>query len=238
MDITTQCGNVKGAVDAVTGKDEEMNSVALVELKVRRLTAEVENDMVALCCALDQKWEKYSIPRLKAPWTHGILVMLCQVSCSRSFPGRDLCRVLVWKRGSPPSLPVAKAKPQAKATAQPKALAAVAVPQQDLVEQNFKATMTAMQNHQGVALREDWVLLKEFLRLLNLPRGQATRDYLTGGSWWRLGAGKGRRLVEGTDWKYIKGKHGGGRGKGHPHVKKGVLKDILTKYYRYRQVWT
>ena len=111
MDITTQCGNVKGAVDAVTGKDEEMNSVALVELKVRRLTAEVENDMVALCCALDQKWEKYSIPRLKAPWTHGILVMLCQVSCSRSFPGRDLCRVLVWKRGSPPSLPVAKAKP-------------------------------------------------------------------------------------------------------------------------------
>ena len=55
-----------------------------------------------MCSYQDQMWTRYSIPRLQAPWTHGILVVFWQVSCSRSYRDRDQCRVVVWSKGSPP----------------------------------------------------------------------------------------------------------------------------------------
>ena len=186
------------------------------------------------------------MPRLKAAWTHGVLVILDQISCTRTSVVGDGCRVCIWPKGAPPAEVVARAKPHAKTQAttqdkpkaQPKAQAApAAVSQQVLVEQKFKTVMAAMKSQEGrVVVRGDWVLLKELLRLLKLPSNQTTRDYLTGGTCWRLGPGRGVCLAEGTDWKHISGESGGGRGKGHPHVKSGVLEDVSGKYFRHRRV--
>ena len=78
--------------------------------------------------------------------------------------------------------------------------------------------------------------VKDFLRILDLPSQQTTRDYLTGPTSWRLGTGRGKLPALNTDWAYKHGKRGGGRGKGHPHVKACVLKEVLSKYYRNRWV--
>ena len=238
VDMTTACGNHKGAVDGLADKNDAMDCLALVEVKVRHLSSQME-DVGSLCNFLDQRWTKYKIPRLKVPWTHGILVVHYQASCSRVSVGRDSCHVHLWKRGAPPAIrvqvptaPVAKAKPQAKPAA--KAIAAPAVLEQSF-DQKFRTVMKISKDR-GAVVHGDWVLLKEFLRILDLPLGQTTRDYLTGSTSWRLGNGSGRPLQLNRDWDFKHGKRGGGRGKGHPHVKAGVLKDIMAKYYRNRKL--
>ena len=127
---------------------------------------------------------------------------------------------------------MAKAKPQPKAKARSQTAPEVS-PQ--AFEQTFAEVVAALKKA-DVVVQGDWALLKEFLKILGLPRRQTLRDYLTGPSSWRLGSGKGKLLKPNTDWAYKHGKRGGGRGKGHPHVKIGTLKEVLRKYYRNRQL--
>ena len=47
---------------------------------------------------------------------------------------------------------------------------------------------------------------------------------------------KGDPMTLNADWGFKHGKRGGGRGKGVPHVKKSVLKDVMAKYYRNRKL--
>ena len=123
----------------------------------------------------------------------------------------------------------AKAKPQAKAKAQAKA---ALVASEQTLDEKFGMMMTALKN-KG-AMVQDWVLLREFLRILDLPSHHTTRDYLTGNSSWRVGNCRGNLLKLGTDWCYKPGKRGVGQGYGHPHVKTRIIKDVLSKYYRNR----
>lgn len=232
LDMKTTCGNHKGAVDGLADKDGEMASLALVELKVRRSTMPSLNaEVVSLCSALDQRWTRYKIPRLQAPWTHGILVLLCQVSCSRAFPDRDVCHVVVWGRGSPPTGPAnpPRGGPRAKAKALPVPPVAI---QQVAPEQKFDRLLRKLEE-QGAVEEGQWVMLKSFLTKLQLP-SQQTKRYLQGATAWKLGSGRGRQLVLNSDWCFRKGHRGGGRGEGHPHVKASVLKQVFCKLYSNR----
>ena len=123
VDLTTTSGLHKGAVDALADKDDAVSALALVELKVRRLVGQdgLENEAMSLCSSLDQKWAAHVVPRLKAAWARGVVVMLCQSSPCKLFLGRNVCRVVVWSRGSPLTLAAPNARAQAKAAPQPKA---------------------------------------------------------------------------------------------------------------------
>ena len=150
---------------------------------------------------------------------------------------RDQCRVVVWRRGAPPIAPQPKAMPQpkAKVAPQPKAKAA---PQLVLHTMTLTEKFNAILKHlkkKGAVLDGDLVVLKDFLKVFRLANHHTLR-YLKGRSCWKLGEGRGKNLVEHTDWDYKSGRRGGGQGQGHPHVKAGVLKDIVGKYYNNRQI--
>ena len=180
LDMTTPTGIVKGAVDGLADKFQDVSSLGLVELKVRNITAQhrMDAEAASLCSELDVSWEKYRISRLKAPWTHGILVMLCQRSVSKYFGFLDQCRVVVWKRGAPPSAPAAprpQAAPRPKAEPRPKA-APKAAPQPRAAPQLVRASLSARWESLLQDLRKTGdvsggdVLLKAFLKIYRSPK--------------------------------------------------------------------
>ena len=105
-DLKTAGGHWKGAVDAVADNMQDNGFLGLIEIKVRRRkeAGALEADASALAIELDEKWSKYTVPQLKTPWTHGILITMYQVSPTRSY-STDFCRCLVWPRGAPPKQP-------------------------------------------------------------------------------------------------------------------------------------
>ena len=249
IDLVTPSGIVKGAVDGVADQSKDVTSLGLVELKVRALSSQhaLDTEAAALCSTLDGFWSMHRPARLKTPWTHGILVVLCQRSTSRYFTNLDQCRVVEWKRGGPPDAPAARRPlpvPQPKAAPRPRAAPPprAAQPPRAAAPQLVRSSPAARWDALLKDLRKtgdvsgDDVLLTAFLRRLQLPRHHTGR-YLEGPSRWKLGDGRGRSLLKNTDWSYKPGRRGGGRrGQGHPHVKAGVLKDILGKYYANKQI--
>ena len=73
-----------------------------------------------------------------------------------------------------------------------------------------------------------WIQLSKFLEKVKLPSGQSTR-YVNGKTsrTWKV---RGKPPVLKKDWDYIKGGHGGGQGKGLPHVKVSFLKAVFQEY--------
>lgn len=245
VDLRTSGGKHTGSVDGVADRNGDLlSSMALVELKVRKAqAADVQaGEEASMCSGLDQRWTRFVIPRLRAPWTHGILVVCWQVSCSRAFVERDQCRVVVWSRGSPPQASLAtRAAPKATAKAMAAAprvqVRAPLAPAASLADK-FSALVRSLQREGAVQQQEgeEWLALPNFLTKLGLPKKQVKRDYLEGGTCWKLGDGRGRKLAKHRDWKSIQGKRGGGRGAGLAHVRKEVLKAVYTKYYGNRQL--
>ena len=78
--------------------------------------------------------------------------------------------------------------------------------------------------------------ISDFVYKLGLPKGQIRRDYLEGGSCWKLGAGRGRKLNNPQDWRNLHGKRGGGQGTGKPHVRVGVMKELFQKCHSNRHL--
>ena len=105
--------------------------------------------------------------------------------------------------------PVPSSFAQSQAKAKPKATPVVS---EQSLHQKFSTVMTALKNR-GAAVQGNWVLLKDFLRILDLPSQQTTRDYLAGPTSWRLGAGRGKLPALNTDWAYKHGKRGGAEAK-------------------------
>ena len=64
VDLRTASGRPKGAIDGTADKYDDLESLALVEVKVRSLSAPPQQ-VVTLCNTLDQRWSNYEIPRLK-----------------------------------------------------------------------------------------------------------------------------------------------------------------------------
>jgi hypothetical protein len=232
LDLCQSSGRTVGAVDGAADRRESMADLAFIELKTRKLRQDSARaqEEAALCSALDQRWTRHSVPRLSgSTWTHGIAIVFWQASYCRSCQGRDVCNVVQWSRGNPPRVPAGlAAAPKAAAKATPKA-APKAVP---------KAAPRAVAGGGGAALEQrvgelvrrlkargaverpnansdsEWCQLPLFLHELELPVGQAKRDYLTGKKGWRLepqaGRAQGRKLVEGQDFKHIGRRKGGG----------------------------
>ena len=105
-DLKTSGGQRKGAVDGVADNLQSNGFLALIEIKVRRRKESntLETDAAALASELDAKWNKYTVPQLKTPWTHGILITLYQVNPCRSYSA-DFTRFVLWPRGAPPQQP-------------------------------------------------------------------------------------------------------------------------------------
>ena len=110
---------------------------------------------------------------------------------------------------------------QAKAKAVPQP-----VVQQQSIDQKFKAIIRTLKSKDAV-VQGDWVRLKPFLNILQLPSHHTDR-YLNGSTCWRLGRGAGRKLTINTDYCTKAGKRGGSKA---PHVKAIILKEVLSKYY-------
>ena len=49
---------------------------------------------------LDALWTQSSLPRLRGQWSHGLLVLLCQVSSKRSYP-LDGAILYTWEKANP-----------------------------------------------------------------------------------------------------------------------------------------
>ena len=76
----------------------------------------------------------------------------------------------------------------------------------------------------------DYFKLVSFCKKLKpkLPHGQATRDFLRGSTAWRLGRGRGAKLLHGTHWTEKSGHRGGIKS---VYVRKDALEQIFYKYY-------
>ena len=63
-----------------------------------------------------------------------------------------------------------------------------------------------------VAVGADWVKMSRFCNAVNpkLSSNQAKRDYIRGSNAWRIGLGKGTKLVHKTHWGNKAGRRGGG----------------------------
>lgn len=258
VDLKTNSGQHKGAVDGLADRDGVRDQVGLIELKVRRLKEEraMQADMANLCSDLNDKWSRYRVPRLKTNWTHGVLICFWQASVCNQCAERDTCRAIEWVRGSPPQrvqlqpapiiLPV---QPQPKPKAQPKLPAVparmIARPQVQSASAKFASLLSKLRAEDhiqrvGGGSNEEWCFLPAFLVKVGVSAGQvsqAKRNFLDSGAW-KLGEGRGRKLRQPTDWDYVKrarGK-GGGRGRGVLHVKTKVLKEVFSKYYSSRQL--
>ena len=77
----------------------------------------------------------------------------------------------------------------------------------------------------------EWVKLASFLKAVGKLSGQAKRDFLEGPSAWKVGPGKGNKLVKKTHWDNRSGNRGG---KPPLCVKRAVLEQIFYKYYMKR----
>lgn len=230
VDFRTASGIVKGSVDGVADKPDDDATLALLEIKVRssaRLQNEEQGDdsVLSLCGALDSKWNQYSIPRLRAPWTHGLLVVLYQASCFKSFAGRDSMRVFTWRRGSPPVVRPAVQPP----AAQP----ALPAPRDagPMVASKSVALFKRLEEV-GACTSDGWCKLSVFLEKLGLPKNQSKR-YIQGKSAWVVGPGRGRKLKVKQDWDHKAGARGGVP---PVHVTVAVLREVFAKYYGQKQL--
>ena len=85
----------------------------------------------------------------------------------------------------------------------------------------------------GLTIHGDWVGMSDFLKAVQEPR-RHTKRYLDGktpSKCWKVG-GKLPRVN--TDWKMLKGRHGGGSGDGLPHVRVSFLKAVWAKHCSHR----
>ena len=235
LDLKTPSGRHKGSTDGVADKCMVgfmyMQSLALVELKLRSSPA----DVPALCSQLDIKWSKYHIPRLKAPWTHGLLVVLRPISAVRSLSGRDSCQVTLWSMGSLPCVPIPQRhvppspSPKPAAKAKPKAMS------RPVSHADKWALLLRRLRGQGDVAPGEWIVLKAFLRKVGLNAAQ-TKRHVEGKYAWTIGEGRGRSLVLSSDWCFMKSKRGGGQGQGVPHVKANALRQVFLKCYYNKQI--
>jgi hypothetical protein len=239
LDLKTPSGQSKGAIDGVADKNNELSSMALIELKVKKLQqSRVMKDTVSsLCCVLDEKWTKHRVPRLHTPWTHGVLVVLWQHSCKRSFSGLDECQLVVWRRGAPPVLVACVAPIAMAAQSRPKAKAAPTAARVIAPADRFESLLATLKT-EGAVLGpgSSWCSLPSFLKKLGLAANQAKRDHLTGSTCWKIGEGRGVKLRENEEWAYKKGRGGGRKAKGNVYVKVGTLKEVHDKYYMSRRL--
>ena len=156
-------------------------------------------------------------------------------SLHASIRQRDATR---WNRlwgwaGFTAAMPAQQAPaPKAQAKAVAKAVAkAAAVPAQILQTpqqkwRSLKARLPAV---------GDWIRLAAFLDELKLPGNQVKRDFLSGPRAWKLGTGRGRKLIVDREWAHKPGRGGGGGpGRGPIHIKAGILEQIFLKYYPQR----
>ena len=81
-----------------------------------------------------------------------------------------------------------------------------------------------------VALEDDWIQISSFCIALRpkIASNQAKREYIVGSIAWRIGSGRGSKLVHQTQW----GNKAGNRGGPAPLVvKRSVLEQVFYKYY-------
>ena len=85
----------------------------------------------------------------------------------------------------------------------------------------------------GLTAHGDWVGMSDFLKAVKEPVRHSKRclDGKTPSKCWKVG-GKLPRVN--TDWKMLKGRHGGGIGDGLPHVRVSFLKAAWVKHYSHR----
>ena len=88
-----------GAVDGLADRISETKDVCCVEIKVRERKFATKSHE-PLLSELNDTWTKSTIRRLPAPWSHGLLVLLCQVSPTRSYP-MDGSIVYTWEKDDP-----------------------------------------------------------------------------------------------------------------------------------------
>ena len=81
-----------------------------------------------------------------------------------------------------------------------------------------------------VALEGDWIKISCFCTALRpkLLSNHAKRDYIVGSAAWRIGSGRGDKLVHKTHWDNKAGKRGGPK---PLVVRRSALEQVFYKYY-------
>ena len=81
-----------------------------------------------------------------------------------------------------------------------------------------------------VALEGDWIKITCFCAALRpkIPSNQPKRDYIVGSTAWRIGSGRGGKLVHKTHWDNKAGNRGGPK---PLVVRRSALEQVFYKYY-------
>jgi hypothetical protein len=177
-DIDVKRGQrIVGAVDGVADNLGIKGSTGLVEVKVRKFK-EHGIDRAELMQGLDTFWTAHGLPRLKTPWTHGILIVIYQVNPHRSYP-RDFIELFLWARGKPGQVLLERrsCSPNISIASVPVALpvaAAVAPPQKNDVPK-----WTAIKDRLDTGLMQGKAAVKvaSYLRACGIT-GMKTQDAL------------------------------------------------------------
>ena len=204
VDIKTNSGRTVGAIDGIADNMTDLRSLALIEIKVRKI---ISDDMTAdackLCTELDTDWSTHAVPRLRAPWTTGVLVILFQKSCVRSFPSCDTCQIFSWERGAPPcaSSAVGPARqPSVAAASRPAPVSAQVRTVSPAAK--FEYLLTALKDKSSI-VDDSWVDLAKFLDELSIKKNRdQTSRYVEGGGAWTLKSGcRKRRMALHKDYE-------------------------------------